>query len=234
MFDQQVITAAMDHARAKFPCEACGLVVDSEYLPRENTADDPLNDFRIAPQAFVAASRKGEVQAVIHSHPKGPDWPSHVDQVEQLRMGLAWGIVPFIGQVPQSPFFWGGDTPIAPLVGRPFRPVAADCYTLFRDWLRVHRDVVLPDLERSDEWWDGDEDNRFMEGVEAIGFRAVDDDPKLGDGVLMQVCSSKVNHCGIYVGNGLLLHHLQNRLSREEPYIRWRKHVRTIIRRVQS
>jgi len=233
MFDRQVITDAMRHAATAYPQESCGLVVDGAYLPMENTAEAPEADFRIAPKAYLVAKKKGEVEAVIHSHANAPDYPSEVDQIEQIRMGLAWGIVPMDKDVPQEPFFWGGNTPAAPLLGRKFRPGVHDCYSLARDWYQG-QGIVLPELPRSDAWWVGDEDNRFLDRFQDLGFEPIEGDPEPGDGVLMQVCSSNVNHCGVYIGNGLLLHHLQNRFSREEPYHRWHNHVRMVIRRVEK
>jgi len=234
MFDRKIITAAMAHAATDFPYESCGIVLEGEYFTLANTAEDPEHNFCLEPMAYALATRRGDIEAIIHSHPNGPAWPSEADQSEQMRHGIAWGIVPFSGQVPQEPFFWGGDTPMEPLLGRKFRPAVSDCYALCRDWITVNQGVTIPNLLRSDEWWDGDEDNRFLEGFAAIGFREVEGDPEPGDGLLMSLCSSTVNHCAMYVGNGLILHHRLNKFSREEPFHRWRKYVRMVIRRGES
>nr|WP_321513132.1 C40 family peptidase [uncultured Pseudodesulfovibrio sp.] len=237
MFDQTIIQAAMRHAKDEYPREACGLVVGDEYLPRYNSAADPLRDFRITPQAWIGAERKGIVRAVIHSHPDQAQCPEDVhptkpDMVGQLETDLPWGIVPVIGGVVSEPFFWGEGAPVLPLTGRRFRHGVADCYSLVRDWYRLERGVILKDYPRSDEWWHG-EDDLCMDSFIDAGFRDVDLglEPEVGDLVLMQVCSSKVNHCGLYVGGGLMLHHLTNRLSRPDPYRVWHKTVRRIGRR---
>ena len=73
-----------------------------------------------------------------------------------------------------------------------------------------------------------------MDNFRDAGFEPTSEPPQVGDVALMQVCSSKVNHCGIYLGAGLMLHHLSNRLSKTEPFNRWRKHVRMIVRRVAA
>jgi len=39
-----------------------------------------------------------------------------------------------------------------------------------------------------------------------------------------------LNHGGIYLGNGLGLHHLTTRLSRQESLPRWRKYIRKVLR----
>ncbi|WP_239057915.1 NlpC/P60 family protein [Pseudodesulfovibrio sp. JC047] len=233
MFSPETIRAAQEHARAEYPREACGLVVDGAYLPRTNTVENPLVDFRISPQGYAAAARRGEIQAVIHSHPDGPDHPSRADMIGQVDSGLAWGIVPVLSGAPQPPFFWGGNAPIPELIGRRFRHGVADCYALVRDWFRQERDDVLPEYPRDDEWWLGG-GNLLMDNIQDAGFEVVDGDPQVGDMVFLQICASVPNHCGVYLGDGLLLHHLVNRFSRVEPLNRWRKHIRLFIRRVPS
>ncbi len=230
MISQTVIQAAMQHAADEYPRESCGLVVDGVYLPRTNTAADPLEDFRISPQAYAAASRKGTVQAVIHSHPDKPDHPSGADMEGQIRSGLAWGIVPVRDGVAGEPFFWGGDTPVPPLLGRPFRHGVCDCYALVRDWYRTVKGLALPEFARQANWWE-EECDLLADNVCRAGFSPISDTPQVGDVILMQISSDKINHMGVYVGNGLMLHHLSNRLSREEPYNRWRKFIRQIVRR---
>lgn len=231
MFSKKTIRDMKMHAKAEYPKESCGLVVDGQYVPAINTAPNPKQDYQIDPQQYARFMVTGQLQAVVHSHPKGPNYPSEADQEIQLASGLTFGIIYMEEGGVQDVFFWGDDVPAAPLVGRPFRPVVADCYALCRDWLWEEKAIRLPNLLRSDAWWTGEEDNRFLEGFEAIGFRKVEGDPKPGDGLLMQIRSSKVNHCAVYLENGLILHHLINRLSREEPFARWQKYVHTIIRR---
>lgn len=232
MFVDTIIQAAMDHARQEYPREACGFVVSGEYLPRNNTAENPEVDFRVSPQAWVAAEAVGEIEAVIHSHPNGPAHPSRADMESQIRTGLAWGIVPMVKGAAQVPFFWGGDTPVQPLIGRRFRSGVADCYALARDWYRLEQGVVLPDFPR-EPGWEAEED-LFMDNFRGAGFEPVDDEPRIGDGILMQVCSRRVSHCAVYVGNGLMLHHLTRRQSCTEPMGRWRKLIRFVVRRVAS
>jgi len=236
---KSVIEAAMEHARKEYPRESCGLVVGGEYVPRKNTAQNPEEDFRISPQGWVAAERKGGIEAVIHSHPNSPAHPSHHDMAGQINTGIAWGIVPMVQGVARHPFFWGGDTAIPDLEGREWRHGVTDCYSCARDWYRLTQGVTIPDYARSDEWWEGDDDllksNFRQAGFEAVahglepGFNFT-----VGDGFLMQIGGDKLNHCGVYLGNGLMLHHLRNRLSRTEPVNRWRKFVRLVVRRVPA
>lgn len=231
MFSPDTIQAMMEHARADYPRESCGLVIDGEYLPRKNSAEFPEKDFKISPQAVAAADRKGCIQAVVHSHPSAPAYPSRADMIGQIKTDLIWGIVPMLKGWPEWPFFWGGNTPIPPLVGREFRSGVTDCYALVRDWYRLERGLALPEYARSFDWWQSGE-NMFMENFKSAGFEPVEDKPRKGDVALIQVRSAVVNHCGLILDNGLMMHHLSNRLSGSEPLGRWQKYVRMIVRKV--
>ena len=41
---------------------------------------------------------------------------------------------------------------------------------------------------------------------------------KRGDLVLMALENSKLNHCGVYLGDQMLLHHIRGRLSSRDVY----------------
>ena len=63
------------------------------------------------------------------------------------------------------------------------------------------------------------------------GFDYIDQtQAKEGDCFFMQLRADVVNHCGIYLGNGQILHHLYGRLSREEPLGRWTKYITDWVR----
>lgn len=221
------------HAEAEYPREACGLVIAAgdgpKYLPRTNTAESPETDFRISPQAYAGAARQGAVLAVAHSHPSGPAHPSEADMAGQLASGLTWALVNVLrcssGAVQaQAPLWWGPGAPVAPYLEREFVTGVADCYSLARDWYRNERGIILPDFARSDSWWESD-GNLFAEHLAAAGFAPCDEPEDVGDGYIMQVQARVANHCAVYVGGGLLLHHLAGRLSRKEPVHRWRAHI---------
>jgi proteasome lid subunit RPN8/RPN11 len=228
-----VLQAIKAHAVAEYPREACGLVVDAPagvlYLPRANSADVPEMDFRISPQGFAGAARQGTVLAVVHSHPGGPAHPSASDMQGQLASNLPWAIVPVLESPEHSghamaPLWWGPGVPVDPLLEREFVHGLADCYALGRDWYRIERSITLPDFARPDSWW-GKGGNLLVEHLEAAGFVRTDEPELMGDGFIMQIQSTVPNHVAVYVGGGLILHHLANRLSRMEPLHRWRSHV---------
>lgn len=97
-----------------------------------------------------------------------------------------------------------------------------DCYTLIKDWYERERGVVLPDFERHDNWWNDGHSNLYMDHFREAGFEPVGQYPELevGDVILMQIRSKNgvPNHAGVYVGDGMILHHMYGRLSCKAIY----------------
>jgi cell wall-associated NlpC family hydrolase len=57
---------------------------------------------------------------------------------------------------------------------------------------------------------------------------------EVGDVLLAWVMSDVPNHAAIYIGSGLIAHHLPQRYSREEPVERWRHYIAHQLRYVGS
>lgn len=225
--------AIIEHAQKEFPREACGLVVIrdgedyDEYFPCKNLAENQ-SDFIMDPADYAAAEDAGEILAVIHSHPNATAKPSQADLVACEASGLPW----YILSLPNETWWYFEPSGYrAPLIGREFVHGVFDCWSLIRDWFREERNIELPDYERREEWWlKGD--NLYMDNFIEAGFVPVDEkDIAVGDMILMQVQSKVVNHAAVYVGRGMMLHHLMKRLSSREIYGGyWRKHTRLIVR----
>ena len=230
MMTTSVREAAFAHARQVYPRESCGLIVvrkgKASYVGCNNLAIG-TDQFAIDPKDYARADRRGVILGVVHSHPNGSPQPSQADLVGCEASQLPWHIV----GCPSGE--WASFEPTgyrAPLVGRQWSHGVLDCYSIIRDWYKEARSIELLDFTRRDEWWHQGE-NLYLENYETAGFVPVDDEPLEGDVLLMQVGSPVPNHAAIYLGDGLILHHLQNRLSSRDVYGGyWHKNTTHILR----
>ena len=87
----------------------------------------------------------------------------------------------------------------------------------------------MPKTVFEDDWWEKGF-NYFDDLFESYGFTEVDS-PKIGDALIFKVFSNVPNHCGVYIGEDMFLHHAVNRLScRESLHSGWGIHLHRIVR----
>jgi len=218
-------------AAEAYPREACAFVMESgAVVPAANRAADPTHGFEVAAEEWAQVEAgHGKIEAFFHSHPDGPDCPSAEDMRAQQASGVPW-LIGCAGPngATTEPFWFGDGSPPRDYLGRGFRHGVTDCYSLIRDWLGREVSIHLPDYPRSWEWWlqGGD---LYRDHLGPAGFREVGRmNPAPGDLFLVTLRSKVPNHGLVYVGNGLVLHHLASRkpsdpsrLSRREPLARW-------------
>lgn len=210
--------SVVEHAAREYPRECCGVVVIQKgrqvYKPCNNLAVG-TDQFAIDPNDYAAADQSGEITAVIHSHPNMSAEPSQADRVACEASALPWFILSYPVGVWSELYPEGYK---APLVGRQWSHGVLDCYSIIRDWFAFERGILLPDFERHDEWWLKGE-NLYEENFAKAGFCEINgDDLMTGDVILMQMGSPVSNHGALYLGDGLILHHVQNRLSTRDVY----------------
>ena len=202
--------AALDHAQAAAPNESCGLVVDCDgievYWDCRNIADG-LGCFIIDPIDWADAEDTGVIMAVVHSHPGQSPEPSSMDIAACNRSRLPWYIVN-----PAN----GAWRKCLPLVGRQWEWAVSDCWTLVHDWYLMHG-LMLPDWDRPslEEF----EARPLFDGLwEAAGFHELAADALLqpGDALLMHIGDQQLNHVGVFIGDGMMLHHLRDHLSERD------------------
>ena len=118
-----------------------------------------------------------------------------------------------------------------PLAGREYRFGTADCFEAMRDYLSsVNIDIPPRDLFE-DDWWKKGLDYFTDEIIANYNFSRVYEDPQPNDVLIFSVNSNVGNHCGVYLGNDLMFHHAQQRLScKEHLYPFWIKYLTGIYR----
>jgi proteasome lid subunit RPN8/RPN11 len=225
MFSAVVLAAAQAHGVAEYPKEAGGLIVDGAYIPCENIASKPEQNFEIEPALGI--KYRGRIEGLIHSH---PDWwpvPGEADMRQQAAMDVPWGIYntdgkTTPGRVGFSRVVWfGRQIPKAPLIGRGFIHGIQDCLSEIEDWHAI-QGIKLPMSPRDWEWWlPGVDENGnptpakdfYRDLFEPYGFERIDGPVagatffgplgKYADGREIMV----PNHGGVWLGDGRVLHH---------------------------
>jgi proteasome lid subunit RPN8/RPN11 len=233
------LDAIRAHAVADYPREACGLVAvvkgRERYIPCRNLATTPSEHFILSPEDYAHAEEQGELVAVVHSHPDVPARPSEADRVACEASGLPWLIVA-VARINDGQVVAGAMVEIAPegyqapLVGRPFSHGVLDCYTLVRDFYARELGIMLPDFQREDGWWDRGGD-LYMQHFREAGCAPITGPMQRGDIILMAIRSRVANHAAVYLGDGLVLHHLYGRLSSRDVYGgMWKEKTMLVVR----
>jgi proteasome lid subunit RPN8/RPN11 len=217
--------AMFEHAQQEYSNgkrECCGVVIEADdarhhYIRCTNVATEPAarDSFRIAPRDLAEAEELGKIVAIVHSHPDASAHPSDADRYMCERSGVTWLI---IGMPDGVVMQCQPNGQRLPLVGREFHHGVVDCYTLIQDYYAERLGVVLPNFDRSDDWWTRGDDlyrrNFAVAGFDEVGTLAT---AKLQqhDVLLMKIRSTQENHAAIVedASSGLILHHLYGQLS---------------------
>jgi proteasome lid subunit RPN8/RPN11 len=206
------------------------------YYACRNLSTSKNDQFKLSPEDYVEAEDAGTVIAVVHSHPDAAPRPSQGDLVACEASGLPWyifsvhradsGQIEYFGEHAFEPTGYE-----APLVGRKFVHGILDCYALIRDWYEREMGITLKEYNRSDDWWQRGE-NLYISQYEDAGFEVANEPLEIGDVIIMQIRAPEPNHAGVYIGEGLFLHHLYGRLSSRDVYGGyWKEKTRLIVRR---
>lgn len=115
--DPDALAAACAHACARWPEEACGVIVrwrdgGRAFVAVPNVAADPRRGFELDPAAQLrlwteAAAGRLALEAIVHSHPDGnpefseEDRASATHEGRPLHPGLAWWILGIAGPPPR-------------------------------------------------------------------------------------------------------------------------------------
>lgn len=220
----------LEHLIKVYPEEGCGLLLNKKgklvWVPTENIAENKFTDFIVSPKDYIKAQLSGDIFAIVHSHPDAPCEPSEQDK----RVSDFLGIPYYIYSLPSmDKFEYIPNRAQSSLLGREYLFGTNDCYSLVRDYYKQKLSIDLPTIPFEDNWWEKGL-NYFDDLYESFGFTEVDT-PKEHDFIIFNVYSDIPNHCGIYLGEDVFMHHAESRLScRESLFSGWNKHVKRYTR----
>lgn len=210
------------HAIESYPNECVGIVTkDGQYVRLKNHAIDPSNSFAINPYDLA----QYDVDTVCHSHPTGIrdnipiQWPSQHDMETFVKYPqYKWMIIGTDGvSVTDTTVYDSNNT--TPLLGRSYIHGINDCYSIIRDWYRS-KGITIKDYPRSYLWWQSGQD-LYSDNFADCGFEEIYPgsihDLMPGDVLMTTAGGSVIAHAYIYVGDGLVYHHLANHISCSAP-----------------
>jgi cell wall-associated NlpC family hydrolase len=233
------IVGAELHAKKMFPNESVGVVAAGQYWPMTNIHENPTSFFEVDPAEWLPIVKSyGPIEAVIHSHTDRQFGASKMDMEAQQAWGVPFGIITMDRSLILDFIFFGDGTPIAPYVGRPFKDGVYDCYALCRDWYWQETGIRLKDYARAPLWWDNPEEPDLIDlRFKDIGFEEIEfSELQRGDAIVGSLLGgTRTNHCGLYLGDGLLLHHIYGdevtpRVSGTDVIYSWKRMIRKCLR----
>jgi len=220
--------------------EICGLIIDDgqgwQYLAADNLSAVPASEFRLSARQLEQAKSRYHRVVIFHTHPNGPACPSIQDMTGCAESAVPWLILGYHEAMPQFCCLGWPEQP--PLERRPYIHGVTDCYSLIRDYYQHQFSLGLADYPRQWGWWHQGDD-MYQRYFEQAGFYRLEDNAPLrtGDVFLAAIRSQVANHGGIYLGDGLIFHHLAGRLAHDgnrnpalEPAERWMKFITCWLR----
>jgi proteasome lid subunit RPN8/RPN11 len=237
LISDAIKSAIIAHAHAVAPNEACGVIIDNDLaIACRNIADNPEQDFKLAPADYAKACTQGTITALYHSHPHAdhPDTFTFADisscQAAKLPYILyhvptgGWDyydpsdinpyLLQLIGHLPTDHEFY---------LGRQYVWGRSDCYNLLRDYMKGMLGIEMGLFARTSDpqEWKKPGWNRYVEGLPGEGFVQVKDGSlKLHDVLLFALDGKTAHHAGILVNETRMwfIQHLQGRLSERSVY----------------
>ena len=218
------------HFDKEYPKEACGVIGivkgKKKWFPCRNIAESD-EDFVMSSEDWFDIKKKADIFAIVHNHINSSNEPSQSD----INNCNALGIPYYIFSYPELELNILEPKEIFnPLIGREYIFGSSDCFEAMRDWL-ASENIQIPAREPfEDDWWEKGIDYFTEENIKNWNHIKVDS-PQKNDVLIFAVDSSVGNHCGVYLGDDILLHHAHGRLScRESLYPFWAKHIIGIYR----
>jgi len=139
------------HTLRCYPEEMCGVLVDNDFFPIPNVAENKLMSFALDSEHLAVIASRCKIAGIVHSHCrniKHPEvfdtrTPSIADLAGQKQSKVPWLIVATEGETVTPPLTIPR-TPSNYYIGRPFIWFINDCYTLVQDYYLFELGIALP------------------------------------------------------------------------------------------
>lgn len=206
------------YAKGQAPKESCGFITESGFIPIQNKAANPHLDFVMDAPDYDANRKTYQEQGILgifHSHTNGKTEPSMADLASCEQTQVPWALYTLPNEHLE---LWEPSGYKAPLEKREWHYGTLDCYSIIRD--AYHQlGIYLTDYVREPLFsWNTDPNwDQYRKNFAAENFYPVSK-PQRYDLITMKVRSEKSNHCGIYLGEGEMLHHLIGKRSEIVKY----------------
>ncbi len=124
------------HFSEWYPREGCGILAvikgELQWFPCNNVAEDE-DDFIIDSSQYIEVSQRGDIVAVVHSHPDASCEPSQSD----IDYCNATGIKYYIFSYPEMELYTlYPETEKKEIYGREYKFGVNDCFEAMRDYLK--------------------------------------------------------------------------------------------------
>lgn len=221
----KVVQEMRQYMAQNSPFEACGIIAEGKFIPKANIAQNRRDFFEICPSAWA----EHDIQGVVHSHcPPCTKEPTATDMESQIRSGVPWAVVHVRNGHAEKPLWWGDYRLAAPLIGRKFIWCVQDCYTLVRSEEFQRTGVIVPDEPRDPEWKSDvigvAETSKMYQHLPGSAKR------QNGDVVCMRIQHKFIDHFGIQMPDGQMLHHMVDQYSITTPITRYEPFIQQIWR----
>mgnify|MGYP003131983827 CR=1 FL=1 len=206
------------HALNVAPNECCGFVFENDTLECRNSSEDPTRHFSIPPQEYLKASRKGNFNAVYHSHPNGEAKFSQYDKQVSQNMDINFVMY----HNPSDKFFiYEPSKEKTSHISERFSLGRSDCYILVIDYYK-NLGISLLDIEgsRNNENWFKKNPSLIKQifDLNASNSKSLlqhlEPDSKLKKHdvlVFKMIDNPEPSHVGVYLGEEMFLHHPRNK-----------------------
>ena len=231
MISATLLSNIFKHFEECAPKEGCGVLAVKrgklKWIPCTNVAagDD---DFALDPEEYLNIYHTHDIVGIVHSHVEASCEPSTSD----IKYCNASGIPYYIFSYPSMDCYkLEPKNSDIPLMGRDYEWGITDCLEAVRDYYRKEMYIDLKKKRAyKKDWWKSDENYMTDEHIKEWGFSPVDNLQK-NDLLIFAIERNIPNHCGVYLGNDLFYHHMENRIScRENIYPLWKRFFKQAYR----